>query len=334
MSTSPTGAPMDAISSGMAEPLSPKRRRRNIPETGALLVFLIAEVVFFWIKSDVFFSWDNFLNILTAIAVTGIIAVPGTMLLIAGQFDLSVGSAVAFTGVVMAHFAAQSEMWTGILLAVLGGLAIGLLNGFFVTVIGVNAIITTLATLAIFRGLAEVVSDGQSVSVTGFDTLGTSRPFLDIPTPVILLAVVAIGLWLVMRYTVFGRSMYAIGANPVAARLVGVRSRRAIMLAFVISGLACALGGLILVSQLGSSSPLTATGLELSVVTAVILGGASLNGGRGTIQGTIIGLLIIGVLNNGLVLLGVDPFWQDVARGVLLAAAVSFDQLRIRLGGE
>jgi len=306
--------------------------RRRIPETAALMVFLIAEVIFFWIKSPVFFAWDNFLNILTAIAVTGIIAVPGTMLLIAGQFDLSVGSAVAFTGVLMAHYATEGDIRTGIFLAILAGLGIGLINGFFVTVIGVNAIITTLATLAVFRGLAEVVSDGQSVSVTGFDALGTNRPFFDIPVPVIIMGVVALGLWAVMKYTVFGRSMYAIGANPVAARLVGVRSRRAIMVAFVISGLACALGGLILVSQLGSASPLTATGLELSVVTAVILGGASLNGGRGTIQGTLIGLLIIGVLNNGLVLLGVDPFWQDVARGVLLAAAVSFDQLRIRLG--
>ena len=317
--------------SAVAGPVATAGRRR-IPETAALMVFLIAEVIFFWIKSPVFFAWDNFLNILTAIAVTGIIAVPGTMLLIAGQFDLSVGSAVAFTGVLMAHYATEGDIRTGIFLAILAGLGIGLINGFFVTVIGVNAIITTLATLAVFRGLAEVVSDGQSVSVTGFDALGTNRPFFDIPVPVIIMGVVALGLWAVMKYTVFGRSMYAIGANPVAARLVGVRSRRAIMVAFVISGLACALGGLILVSQLGSASPLTATGLELSVVTAVILGGASLNGGRGTIQGTLIGLLIIGVLNNGLVLLGVDPFWQDVARGVLLAAAVSFDQLRIRLG--
>jgi ribose transport system permease protein len=310
------------------------RRRRRIPESAALVVFLLAEVIFFWIKSPVFFSWDNFLNILTAISVIGIVAVPGTILLIAGQFDLSVGSAVAFCGVVMAHYATDGDIRTGVLLAILAGIGVGIVNGFFVTVIGVNAIITTLATLAIFRGLAEVVSDGQSISVSGFDSLGTNRPFLDIPVPVILLAVVAIGLYLVMRYTVFGRSMYAIGANPVAARLVGVRSKRALMLAFVLSGTAAALGGLILVSQLGSASPLTATGLELSVVTAVILGGASLNGGRGTIQGTIVGLLIIGVLNNGLVLLGVDPFWQDVARGVLLAAAVSFDQLRIRLGGE
>ena len=125
--------------------------------------------------------------------------------------------------------------------------------------------------------------------------------------------------------------MYAIGANPVAARLNGIRSGRVIFAGFVLSGLCVAIGGLILTSQLGAASPQAGMGLELSVVTAVILGGASLAGGRGTIAGTMLGLLIIGVLNNGLVLLNVSSFWQEVARGTLLILAVSFDQLRIRL---
>ena len=314
--------------------LAATARRRKIPEMTALVVFLVAEIIFFWIKSPVFLTWDNFLNIFTAIAVTGIIAAPGTILLIAGQFDLSVGSVTAFAGVVMASISMDHGQPLGVLIAILAGIGVGLLNGFLVTVVGVNAIITTLGTLAAFRGLAEVVASGQSISVEGFNTLGTSRPFFNIPVPVLLLVGVVILLWLVMRYTVFGRSMYAIGANPAAARLTGVRSKRLLVIAFVLSGLACALGGLILVSQLGSASPTAATGLELSVITAIILGGASLAGGRGTIIGTMVGLMIIGILNNGLVLLGVDPFWQDVARGALLIAAVSFDQLRIRLGKE
>ncbi len=308
-------------------------RRRRIPELAALVVFLLVEGVFFSLKSPYFLNWDNWLNILTAVAVTGIIAAPATLLLIAGQFDLSVGSGTAFCGVIMAY-TVGSLGWSeplGVVVVVLAGIGIGLVNGFFVNVVGVNALITTLGTLAVLRGLGKVISNGQTLILNGFGGIGTSRPFLNIPTPVLILAAIVALFWFVMRYTVYGRSMYAIGANPVAARLTGIRSKRLIFGGFVLSGLCVALSGLILVSQLGASSPIAATGLELSVVTAVILGGASLAGGRGTIIGTALGLLIIGVLNNGLILLNVDPFWQEVAQGTLLIAAVSFDQLRIRL---
>jgi ribose transport system permease protein len=128
--------------------------------------------------------------------------------------------------------------------------------------------------------------------------------------------------------------MYAIGSNPVAARLAGIRSVRAVFVGFLLSGIAVTIGGLILVSQLAAASPEAANGLELSVVTAVILGGASLAGGRGTVLGTLLGVLLLGVLNNGLTLMSIDSFWQDVARGSLLLAAVGFDQLRLKLVGE
>ena len=153
----------------------------------------------------------------------------------------------------------------------------------------------------------------------------------NIPVPVLMLIAVLAIVWVIMRYTVYGRSMYAIGSNPTAARLVGVRSARFIFIGFILSAAACALSGLMLTSQLGVGSGLFGVGMELSVVTAIVLGGASLAGGRGSIVGTAVGLLIIGSLNNGLTLTGVDPFWQDVARGALLIGAVSFDQLRRRL---
>jgi ribose transport system permease protein len=140
--------------------------------------------------------------------------------------------------------------------------------------------------------------------------------------------------WLIMRYTVYGRSMYAIGSNQSAARLVGVLSKRFIFFGFVLSAAACALSGVILTSQLGVGSGLFGMGMELSVITAIVLGGASLSGGRGSIVGTLVGLVIIGILNNGLTLTGVNPFWQDVARGTLLIAAVSFDRLRARLSSR
>jgi len=326
----PQTVPSSRLNPSAGSPEALKRRRR-IPELGALVVLVVVLSAFFSIESPFFLNWDNWLNILTAIAVTGIIAAPGTMLLISGQFDLSVGSGAAFCGVVMATVAAHGDIAGGVVLAVLAGIGLGVLNGFFVTVVGVSSLITTLGALAVFRGLTEVISKGQTVILNGFGGLGTARPFWNIPVPVLLVVAVVAVFYFVMRQTVYGRSLYAIGANPVAARLSGIRSRQAVFFAFVLSGACIAIGGLILTSQLSAASPQAATGLELSVVTAVVLGGASLSGGRGTVVGTILGLLVIGVLNNGLVLLNVSPFWQDVARGTLLILAVSFDRLRARL---
>jgi ribose transport system permease protein len=321
--TTTTAAP--AVSS------APTRRGRSVPELAALLLVLVALIVFFSIKSEYFLTQDNLINVLTAIAVTGIIAVPGTMLLTAGQVDLSVGSGAAVCGIVMATVSQENPLFVGVLVAAATGLAIGLINGFFVTVVGVNALITTLGMLSVLRGLSQVWAGGATVPLANFSTLGTGRPFLGIPIPVLILIGIVVAAILVMRYTVYGRSLYAAGSNPVAARLVGVRAPRVVWIAFVLSGLGVALSGLILNSQLSAASPNAATGLELTVVTAIVLGGASLNGGRGTIQGTVVGLLIIGVLNNGLTLLNVSSFYQQVASGALLIAAVSFDQLRLRL---
>lgn len=304
--------------------------RWKFPEVGALVLVLIGLCVYFSIASPYFFAGGNLISILEASAITGIIAIPGTMLLIAGQFDLSVGSATAFCGVVMASLIGDHGPLVAVSAALLAGLVIGLFNGMLVTVVGVNALITTLGMLAVLRGLALVLADGQTVSFTGFEELGMSRPLLGIPLPALLFIILLVLAVLLMRFTVFGRSLYAVGSNPIAARLTGIRSRRVLILSFVGSGLAAALSGMILSSQLGGGSPSAASGLELSVITAIILGGASLHGGRGTIIGTFVGLLVIAVLNNGLVLLGISSFYQDVARGTLLIAAISFDQLRGR----
>jgi ribose transport system permease protein len=308
----------------------PRPLLARIPDTAPLAVLLVGLVVFFSVRSEFFLNYDNFLNILTAMAIAGIIAAPATLLLVAGQFDLSVGSALTFCGVVMAYVAERNGLLAGVLCAVLAGVAIGSLNGFLVTVIGVNPLITTLGTLAAFVGLARVLAEGQTLPVADFSGLGTSRPFLDIPLPVLIFAVVMIAFFVAMRYTVFGRSMYAIGANQTAARLAGIRTRRLIFFGFLLSGICVALAALINVSQLSAASTNAGNGLELSVITAVVLGGASLAGGRGAIVGTLFGLLVIAVLNNGLTLLNVNSFWQDVARGTLLILAVSFDQLRLR----
>jgi ribose transport system permease protein len=329
-----TATPAGEAAAGASAPAPPKPFLARVPDIAPLLVLLAALIAFFSIKSEFFLNYDNFLNILTAAAIIGIIAAPATLLLVAGQFDLSVGSGLTFCGVLMAYFAEREGLLAGIVVAVAGGIALGCLNGFLVTVIGVNPLITTLGTLAAFVGLARVIAKGETIAVANFSGLGTSRPIFDIPLPVIVFLVVVAGFYVLMRYTVFGRAMYAIGANPVAARLAGIRVGRLVFLGFLLSGLFVALAALINVSQLSAASTNAGNGLELSVITAVVLGGASLAGGRGTILGTLVGLLVIAVLNNGLTLLNVSSFWQDVARGSLLILAVSFDQLRLRLTRE
>jgi len=307
------------------------KRRRRAPETAALAVVLLVLIIFFSTRSEFFFTTDNAVNILFSAAVIGIVAAPATLLMVAGQFDLSVGSAAALIGVVMAWGTMEYGIVQGVFLSILCGLAIGIVNGVCVTVFGINAFITTLAMLAILRGLAQVIAGGQTLILPDFDGLGNARPIGDIPLPVFIFFAVMILMALVMRYTVYGRSMYAIGANAVAARLAGIKTRTAIFFGFILSSSAVVIAGLILVSQLGAASPQAATGLELTVVTAVILGGASLSGGRGTILGTLLGVLILGVLNNGMTIMNIDSFWQGVAKGVLLLVAVGFDQLRLRV---
>jgi len=290
-----------------------------------------ALILLFTLTSPVFFTTNNMLNMLTSIAVIGIMAVPGTILLVAGQVDLSVASAAAMCGMVTATLAQSMALGSAVAIGLAVGLLVGVINGFFVTVVGVNSLIVTLGGLATFFGIGQLIGDGQTVLIRDFGYIGTARPFLNIPMPVIIFGITLIAGFIVLKYTVYGRQVYAIGANPVAARLVGIPSRRVIFVAFILSGLAASVAGLILVSQLGAASPNNARGYELLVVTAIVLGGASLNGGRGTIIGTFLGLMIIQVLSTGLTLLNVQSFWQSIATGILLIIAVSFDRLRERL---
>ncbi len=310
-------------------PAMTMRARMKAPEWGALLIFLLAEIVFFTINSPYFLSWPNLVNIITALSITGILAAGGTILLIAGQFDLSVGSGTAFVALMFALAAQSLGIMPAAGIAVIVGLGIGMLNGFLVTVVGVNALITTLGTLAIFRGLTLSIGGASSLRITGFDW-AIARPFLDIPLSALLFLVIALIIAVLLSRTVFGRTIYAIGANENAARLVGIRTKKTLFIGFVISGLCMAVTGLVSASQLGSTSGTTGMGLELAVVTAIILGGTSLKGGTGSMFGTVLGLLIVGVLNNGMTLMNINSTWQQVAAGTLLILAVSFDQIRQR----
>ncbi len=311
--------------------LVPKPRQRlALPEGIALVVFLILELVYFSIASPYFLNYDNFVNILNQLSITGVLAAGATILLIGGQFDLSVGSGVGWAGLVLTLAAPVVGIGSAVLLAIIAALLMGVINGLLVTRVKVNAFIATLGTMAIFRGLTLAIGQGQNLPVKGFDW-AIATPFLSIPATVLVFIGVVIVVGIVLRFTVYGRSIYAIGANDKAARLVGIRNRQQIFIAFLISGACIAIAALLSTSQLGSTSGTTGTGLEIAALTAVILGGTTLAGGSGSVSGTVIGLLIVGVLGNGLTLLNIDSSWQQAASGGLLILAVSFDQLRQRL---
>jgi ribose transport system permease protein len=322
--------------------------RIRVPETAVLLIVLVVLFVFFSIASPYFirdaegdFSPDNVINIIQNAARIGIIACPATLLLIAGQFDLSVGSVAAFTAMVMALLAAPTggliqlpfagglPIELAFVIALLAALLVGVINGISVTVFRINALITTLGTLAIFRGLTKILGNAQTIRIDEFGVLGVTR-IAGVPIPVFIFAAVVIIFILILRYSTYGRAMYATGASPTAARLAGIRTNRNIFIAFLMSSVLAGVSGLILLSQVGGASVVADQGLELAVVTAVVLGGTSLSGGRGGIPGTILAVLIVGVLGNGLVQLRIQPFWIEVANGALLLAAVGFDQARIR----
>jgi ribose transport system permease protein len=323
-------------SNGPAPSGSDERRslRQRLTGAGAtqglgLLLLLLGMMVFFSWASPFFLSINNFLNVGTNIAYIGVMAIAMTMVIVSGGFDLSVGAVVALTAVTVAKF---HDMDVNIWIAVAAGFAVGpivgLSNGLLVTKVGINPLITTLGTMSIVRGLAFVLTGGLTGTIldSGFAVIGRGE-FVGIPVPLVIL-----GGWffiasVVMSYTRFGRDLYSIGGNAEASRLAGIPVDRRKIAVYVISGSAASVAGIVLASQLGAGAPQSAAGVELTVITAVILGGTSLSGGKGTIWGTMLGVFIMGVLNNGLALLRVSSFYQEVFRGAVLLLAVAMDQL-------
>jgi ribose transport system permease protein len=304
----------------------------GLQEGLGLLGMLMIIILVMSLLSPYFFSVQNGLNLLLASSTIGLIAMVTTMLMIGGGLDLSVGSTVALVGVVIAQTQSSLGIGGAVAAGLAVGLAIGLVNGLLVTRVGINPLITTLGMLGMARGLAFVLSGGLTEPVLdpAFDQLGQGFVGI-IPIPVIALVILTAVCYVVMRYTTYGRAMYSIGGNAEASYLGGLPVKRYQLIAYTLSGLSAALAGVFLTSQLGAGAPQAATGLELSVVAAVVLGGTSLAGGKGNILGTIIGVLILGTLNNGMVLLSISSYYQQVAQGLALLLAVGLDQFR--LGG-
>jgi L-arabinose transport system permease protein len=308
----------------------PNLLRRLIGALGthnlSLLIALACLVAIFGgLRPDVFFSARNIENIGQGMAILGILATAQTIVIVSGGLDISVGAVVGLSTVCIALGVQQTgSPALGILFGlVVGGLA-GVVNGLIVTVGGVNAVIATLGTMAAFRGVAFIISDGQSISIFHplFRLIGAGR-WLGLQITVEILIVVVAIFFVLMRYTIIGRNIYAIGGNPIVARLAGLNNTRYQIGVYVLSGVAAGLGGLLLAARTGSGQPISGSdGLELQAITAAVLGGCALTGGKGTIVGGVLGVIIIGVLNNGMILTSVPTFYQMVARGLLLILAV------------
>jgi ribose transport system permease protein/L-arabinose transport system permease protein len=292
----------------------------------SLLIALACLVAIFGgMRPDVFFSARNIENIGQGMAILGILATAQTIVIISGGLDISVGAVVGLSTVCIALGVQETDSATvGILFGLVIGAIAGLVNGAIVTIGGVNAVIATLGTMAAFRGVAFIMSDGQSISIFHplFRQIGSGRVLGLQITIEILIAVVAI-FFVLMRYTVVGRNIYAIGGNPLVARLAGLNNTGYQIGVYVLSGVAAGLGGLLLAARTGSGQPISGSdGLELQAITAAVLGGCALTGGKGSIVGGMLGVIILGVLNNGMILTSVPTFYQMVARGLLLILAV------------
>jgi len=301
----------------------------NVKKLGPFMGLLVLCIVLAFL-SDSFFTIDNWLNIFRQVSINALIAFGMTFVILTGGIDLSVGSVLALSSALAAGCMANGMNGLfAMAIGLLAGFAMGALNGVIITKGRVAPFIATLATMTIFRGATLVYTEGRPITgfsnELAFQMIGRGY-FLGIPVPVVLMLIVYVVLYIVLKKTTFGRHTYAIGGNEEATRLSGIRVDRLKIWIYSLTGGLAALAGLVLTSRLNSAQPTAGTAYELDAIAAVVLGGTSLSGGRGWIFGTLVGALIIGVLNNGLNLLNVSSFYQQVIKGVVILLAVILDR--------
>jgi L-arabinose transport system permease protein len=326
----------EAAAKRAAEALIPQPNDRQkwwqqVTEYSLILIFAVMFVTTS-LTVDHFFSIENMLGLALSVSQIGMVACTMMFCLASRDFDLSVGSSVAFAGVLCAMVLnATGNTFIAIVAAVAAGAVIGWVNGAVIAYLRINALITTLATMEIVRGLGFIVSHGQAVGVSSdtFIALGGLTMF-GVSLPIWVTLVCFIGFGVLLNQTVYGRNTLAIGGNPEASRLAGINVERTRVLIFLIQGAVTALAGVILASRITSGQPNAAEGFELNVISACVLGGVSLLGGRATISGVVIGVLIMGTVENVMNLMNIDAFYQYLVRGAILLAAVLLDQLKNR----
>ncbi len=308
-----------------------KTKIKENQNLGTILALIIL-MVFVSILNPTFLQANNLMNLMRQLIINGFIALGMTFVILTGGIDLSVGSTLAVTSAIFAGLL-QNGMNTilAILIALGLGLILGLINGFLITKGKLAPFIVTLATMTIFRGLTLVYTDGRPIAGPkdnfAFQFLGKGQ-FLGIPFQVILFALAFLILWTILNKTALGRKIYAVGGNEKASFISGINIDKVKINVYVISSLMAVLSGLVLTSRLNSAQPTAGVAYEMDAIAAVVLGGTSMAGGSGSLTGTLIGILILGVLNNGLNLLGVSSFYQQIVKGIVILIAVLIDRKR------
>ena len=303
--------------------------KRNIGTLIGLLILMVIVAI----STPKFLTTSNILNLFKANSVNAIISCGMLMAILMGEIDISVGSTVGLTGVVAAYGITQLGLPLPVVIPAifLVGALIGCVNGFFVSYLGVPAFVATLATQSIGRGFTEILTGGVTIRIRNDFYTGLGNNTIGPVSITILYAtIILIFTWFLLNRTRFGYYVYALGGNKVAAQYSGVNVKKYNMLPYVLIGLFCGLGGMIWSARLGSAAAMLGAGFEMDAIAAVVIGGTSMSGGVGTVGGTLIGVLIIGVITNGLNLIGINSFWQDVLKGVIILAAVVVDILRKR----
>ncbi len=297
----------------------------------AIWVVLLALIIGFSIANPRFMTTANMFNVLRQVSMFGIASIGMTYVILLGDIDLSIGSIITFVNIVCAYFMVHMSMnmWLAIVVSLVIGILIGLLNGFMVSTIGMPALIATFSTQIAFQGLALIISGGLPINGFTDDFRIIGQGYISVvPVPVIIMIVCfAVGSF-ILNKTYFGRYFYAVGGNKEAAKLSGIRVGRTKYLVFAISGFFAALAGIVMLSRTNSGIANAGLGFEFDVITCVVLGGVSVSGGFGKISGVVAGTFIIGALQNGMVLMNIDIYLQDVVMGVVLALAVGFDCLQ------
>lgn len=298
---------------------------------GIYLVLVALLILFTALKPKAFLSSDNFFNILRQVSVVGIAAAGMTCVIITGGIDLSSGAAIGLVGVVTAIFISPVKglglgIPLGLTMGLATGVAIGLVNGFIVTRLRLPPMIGTLGTMTSIRGVAYLLTGGKPVFgfPAGFEVIGQGRLW-GIPIPVIIMFLTFAVVYVLLNECRVGRYLYGLGGNEEAARLSGTNVVRTKYFAYIVSALCCAIAGIVLLSRTNSGTPKAGTSYEMDIITAVVLGGISITGGEGKITGVVAGVLIMGVLANGMIIIGLSDYVQRVVQGLVLILAVAFD---------
>lgn len=303
---------------------------KNLWDNASILIIYIIMFIILSLTVPYFFSWENMIAISLAVSTVGIVACTMLFCLASGDFDLSIEAVVAFSGVLAAVVIKYSEnVWFGIISGIVAGGIVGLVNGLIIAKLKINALITTLATMQIVRGLGFIVSGGIAVGILKdqFNDLGNSD-FLTVPTPVWIMIGCFVVFGILLNMTTYGRNTLAIGGNKEAVRLAGIPVDRIKIIIFTLQGFMAGVAGVVLASRMTSGQPNASQGFSLDVISACVLGGVSLSGGVGTILGVIVGVVIMGTVQDAMNLLNIPTFYQYVVRGIILLLAVLFDQLK------